>query len=219
MDPNQYKFTPYEAAQTQYNKSSDTTRALAELQDLASTGGISATDEQNLRARGISPIRSMYATANRDMDRQRRLNGGYSPNFGAVTSKMTRDQSSLIADQMDKVNANIAEMRQSGRLSAAPNYASAAQAESQLAHGVAEGNTRARNEASRFNAEGMFESQRNRQSDALGAAHGMTNLYGTTPALSNLYGTQALNQAKFKSDEDQRKKSNAVSAFGRMYSA
>jgi len=214
-----FGFKPYETAQTAYNKSPDTTRALSNLEELSRTGGLDASAQQNLRARGVSPIRAQYATAQRDMDRQRRLNGGYSANFGAVTSKMARDQSSLIADQMDKVNANIAEMVQSGRLSAAPNYASAAQAESNLAHGVATDNTQAKNDANKFNATGMFESKRAQRGERLGAAQGMTNLYGTTPALSKLYGDQSLDTAQFEAGQKQQKKTNALGAFGRMYRA
>lgn len=226
--PQRVNFNPVHASQTTYNKSPDTTAALADLHDLAETGGLSESDQQNLRARGVSPIRAQYATAQRDMDRQRRLNGGYSPNFGAVTSRMARDQSSLIADQMDKVNANIAEMVQSGRLNAAPNYASAAQAESSLAHGIAEHNTAARNETSRFNASGMFDAARtnagnamtanaSRSSDRLGAVSGMTSLYGTTPALANLYGNQADRSYQNSVASRQRRRSGGVAAFGAMY--
>lgn len=221
-------YNPYRAEQTTYEKSEDTTRALAELQDLAATGGLSASDQQNLRARGISPIRSMYATAQRDMDRNRRLNGGYSPNYGAVTAKFARDQSSLIADQMDKVNANIAEMVQSGRLSAAPNYASAAQAESALRHGIAESNTSNRQQANRDNAQGLFgasqfnaanknEFLRKGQEDKVAAARGMTDLYGTTPALANLYGSQARNDRDFKQSTANAKASQKVNAFRSIY--
>lgn len=213
-----YGFNPYTAAQTRYDKSPDTTAALSNLNELSRTGGLDDAAQQNLRARGMSPIRSMYATASRDMDRNRRLSGGYSPNFGAATAKMTRDQSSLIADQMDKVNGTIAEMVQSGRLSAAPNYASAAQAESQLKHNVGMDNTQATNEASKFNAQGMFESQRQRRGDRLGAAQGMSNLYGTTPALSKLYGDQAMDTARFTQNTNQQKKQNAIDLFGKSYS-
>jgi hypothetical protein len=215
----QYKFDPYTAAQATYSRSPDTTAALASLNELSRTGGLSDTDQQNLRARGVSPIRAQYATAQRDMDRQRRLNGGYSPNFGAVTAKMTRDQSSLIADQMDKVNANIAQMVQSGKLSAAPNYASAAQAESELKNKFELENTNAKNEANRFNASGMFESRKNQLNDRLSAAQGMTSLYGTTPARSSLYNNNALDNAQFQNNVTQQKKNSAIGAFGRMYRA
>ena len=209
-------YTPYQAEKAQYNKSADTTSALASLKDLSETGGLSGADQQNLRARGISPIRSMYATAQRDMDRNRRLSGGYSPNFGAATAKMTRDMSSQIADQMDNVNARIAEMVQSGKLSAAPNYASAAQAESELSSKFSLSNRDAENEARRTNAMGLFEGKRDQKNLAAEAARGMTSLYGTTPALPKLYGDQAQDTAKFTADENQRKKNTALDLFGKM---
>lgn len=212
-----YAFNPVSAAQTTYNKSADTTAALSSLRDLAETGGLSGADQQNLRARGMSPIRAQYATAQRDMDRQRRLNGGYSPNFGAVTSRMARDQSSLIADQMDKVNANIAEMVQSGKLSAAPNYASAAQAESELAHRVASSNTAAKNEANMFNAKGILETGMQRRGDRMQAAQGMTQLYGTTPARTSLSQNNALQNAEFQNQMKQQKRNTGLGIMRTMY--
>jgi len=212
-----YRFNPVTAAQSSYNKSADTTAALASLRDLSETGGLSGADQQNLRARGMSPIRAQYATAQRDMDRQRRLNGGYSPNFGAVTSRMARDQSSLIADQMDKVNANIAQMVQSGKLSAAPNYASAAQAESELAHRVGMSNTAARNDANMFNAKGMIDARMQQRGDRMQAATGMTQLYGTTPARTAQSQNNALQNAEFQNLVKQQKKNTGVGVMRTMY--
>ena len=209
-------YTPYQAEKAAYTRSADTTSALASLKDLSETGGLSGADQQNLRARGISPIRAQYATAQRDLDRNRRLSGGYSPNFGAVTSKMTRDQSSLIADQMTNVNARIAEMVQSGKLSAAPNYASAAQAESELGSKFALSNRDAENEARRSNAMGLFESKRNQRSLAANAAQGMTQLYGTTPALPELYGKQAADTRDFQAEQNQRKRRAGIDLLGTM---
>lgn len=213
----------YDPALATYNKSQDTTSALASLKDLTATGGLSGEDQQNLRARGISPIRAMYATAQRDMDRKRNLAGGYSANYGAVTSKMARDQSSLLSDKMQDVNAGIAEMVQRGKLSAAPQYASAAQAESELGNKFEFANQEAKNEARRFNATNIFDKERGRRGDKLGAAQGMTNLYGTTPALVNTYGNQAMDTAKFQNDVNQNKKRMAAgvvanqSGMGRRY--
>ena len=209
-------FQPYTPERATYNKSADTTDALAKLRDLSDSGGLSGSDQQNLRARGISPIRAMYATAARDMNRQRSLSGGYSPNFGAVTAKMTRDQSSMVADQMDKVNAGIAEMVQRGRLSAAPQYAGAAQAESELGNKFNLENASMGNEARRFNAQGMFDAERMRRGERADAARGMTSLYGTTPALVNTFGNQAMNTAQFQNDVNQQKKKTALSGIGAM---
>lgn len=206
-------FTPYQAEQTAYNKSPDTIAALANLRSLTETGGLSGEDQQNLRARGVSPIRAMYANAQRDMDRQRRLGGGYSPNYGAVTARFARDQSSLMADQLDKVNAGIAEMVQRGKLSAAPQYAGASQSESELAHRVGLENTAARNAARQFNAQGLFDAERAKRNEKLDATRGMANLYGTTPALVSTYGNQAMDTAKFQAGQNQQRRQNAMDVF------
>lgn len=213
-----FSFSPYTPETSTYRRSADTTAALGELRNLSETGGLSSADQQNLRARGTSPIRSMYANAKRDMDRRRSIAGGYSPNYNATTARMTRDMSSGVADQLDKVNAGIAEMVQSGRLSAAPNYASAAQAESELSSRYDFENMNAKNEAKRFNASSLMQLYGDKRADRntansnrLAAAQGMTGLYGTTPALSRLYGDQAMDTAKFQNDVNQQKKRTATS--------
>lgn len=203
----------YDPALATYTKSGDTTKALGELENLARTGGLGAEEQQNLRARGISPIRAMYATAQRDMDRKRNLGGGYSANYGAVTSRMARDQSSLVSDKMQDVNAGIAEMVQKGRLSAAPQYAGASQQESELAHQVELANQGAKNESRKFNATNLLNRNFQRRGDQLGAAQGMTNLYGTTPALVNTYGNQAMDQAQFAQNTAQQKRQNSMNMF------
>lgn len=209
-------FKPYNPALAAYERSPDTTAALSNLQELTRTGGLNDADQQNLRARGISPIRAQYATAQRDLDRKRNLGGGYSPNYGAVTSRMARDQSSLIADQTDKVNAGIAEMVQRGRLSTAPQYAGAAQQESELKNSFNLRNADTQNEASRFNASGLFDAARAGRGDKLGATQGMANLYGTTPALVNTFGNQAMETAKFQNDINTNKKKMGLGAIGSL---
>lgn len=100
--------------------------AVANLGNLATTGGISPEDEANLRARGVSPIRAAYSAAARNIDRQKNLSGGYSPNQGAIQAKLAREQSEQLAQGNTNVEAMIAELRQKGRLSSAGQYASAA---------------------------------------------------------------------------------------------
>lgn len=221
------EFTPYVPELAQYSKSPDTVDALSKLRGLSETGGLSEEDTRNLRARGVSPIRAMYSTAQRDMDRQRRLSGGYSPNYGAVTSRMTRDMSSQVADQMDKVNAGIAEMVQKGKLSSAPQYANAAQQESELANRFSLENANAKNEAARFNTSNLFDlkfkdlanrrqDMESNNSNRMGILKGMTDLYGTTPALPALYGNQAMNTAQFQNNVNQEKKKTATNLLGNL---
>lgn len=107
-------------------------KATANLGDLAQTGGLSAEDIANLRARGISPIRSIYSSAARNVERQKALQGGYSPGYGALQSRLAREMSEQLAGRSTDVEAAIAEMRQKGRLTAAPQYAAAAERTSQI---------------------------------------------------------------------------------------
>ena len=84
--------------------------------EFADTGGYSSDDLANIRARAVSPIRSIYSGARRDIDRQRSLQGGYSPNRTAALAKMAREQSYTTADANTNVEAAIAQMVQQGKL-------------------------------------------------------------------------------------------------------
>lgn len=90
--------------------------SMSGYQNFADTGGFSPQDVQNIRARMIAPIRSIYSGANRDVDRQRRLQHGYSPNYTAAKAKMAREQAYSTADATTNAEAQIAEMIRSGKL-------------------------------------------------------------------------------------------------------
>lgn len=87
-----------------------------QYQQFANTGGYSPEDLANIRARSVSPIRSVYSSARRDIDRQRALQGGYSPNRTAALAKMAREQSYATSDASTNVEAAIAQMVQQGKL-------------------------------------------------------------------------------------------------------
>lgn len=154
---------------TPYQSSPDVTSAMSGLKGLAETGGLSLADQAAIRERGISPVRAVYANAMRNLDRQRALQGGYSPNYTAATAKMSRDLSDEIANQTTNVNAQLAQMIQQGKLQAAPQYAQfASQEESK---------------------------QQQRPLDIL---QRMNSLYGTTPANAALFGQQALQEQQIE---------------------
>jgi hypothetical protein len=90
--------------------------AYAGYQQFARTGGFSPEDLANIRARSISPVRAVYSNAQREVNRQRALQGGYSPGFQALQARMAREQSQGAADAYTDVEANIAEMVQKGKL-------------------------------------------------------------------------------------------------------
>jgi hypothetical protein len=85
-------------------------------QEFAKTGGYSPEDIANMRARAAGGVRSAYAGAQREVGRQRALQGGYSPNATAVQAKMAREQGQLTSDAMQNTEAGLAQARNQGRL-------------------------------------------------------------------------------------------------------
>lgn len=192
-----------------YSASPDVTNALNLQKQFAETGGYSDADKANLRARGVSPIRAVYQNANRDINRNVRLQGNISPNFNALKAKMAREQSQMIAEQAQNVEAGIAERTAQNKLAGGNAYSSAAQAESALRNQYGNMNTDRVNDANKFNATRTMQAD----DDALRALSGKTSLYGTTPALSRLFGDQAMQTANMEQDAQARTNNNAYSAL------
>ena len=188
-----------------YTRSPEVTESFGKLRNLAETGGYEAGELADLRARGISPIRATYANAMRNVNRQRSLSGGYSPNYNATMSRMTRDLSEQVAGATTNVNAAIAERVAAGRQAAIPQFAQYTGAENELANKYGAGNVEARNRAAEINAQRELESlnaQRGLEDLSSGrklsALSGMQSLYGTTPALVNTFGNQAAQAAQLQ---------------------
>ncbi len=107
--------------QNRYTTSADLTESqyrpmMEQWQNFARTGGFSPEDLANIRARSISPIRSIYSNAQGNLQRQKALTGGYMPNYGAASAKMSREMSNAAADASTNAEAMIAEILQRGRL-------------------------------------------------------------------------------------------------------
>jgi hypothetical protein len=110
--------------------------------NLSETGGFSGSEIAAMRARGISPVRSVYANAMRNMERQRALQGGYSPNYMAASSKMSRDLSQELADASLGVEARLAPMIREGKLAGLEGLRGIGEAEADRAAKIAESNRR-----------------------------------------------------------------------------
>ncbi len=167
---------------------SDPFKSYSGYEDFSKTGGYSDDDIRNLRARGTAPVRAMYGNVQREMNRQRSLQGGYSPNFMASMSKMARDQSAAQADAQQNVEAGLAEQIRSGRLQGLGGMRDIET--SRLGADV---------DVSKFNAmadmnTGMFNNQQgqNKFNNRLNALGGMSGLYGTSPGMSGTFGNQLL---------------------------
>ena len=94
----------------------DYNTVLSGYRDFATTGGFSPEDLANIRARAVSPIRAVYANAQMNLNRQRALQGGYSPGFQAAMSRMSREQSMSQADAAVNREAELAQQIREGKL-------------------------------------------------------------------------------------------------------
>jgi hypothetical protein len=207
-------FSPISPQIAPYQEDDRSKQAISNLQELSQTGGYSQQGIQDLRERGVSPVRSIYASANRNLQRAKGLSGGYSPNFGALTAKMAREMSDEIGQRLTDVNAGIAQNVASNRLSVAPQYAGAAQRANEDQTAANQRNADIFNDtnkfnagsaldASKFNADAFMNAQRTNFGNRLGAIQGQANLYGTTPALTNLFGQQVSNARGLNQNQQQ----------------
>jgi len=215
---------PITPERVSYSQTPDVASSMAGLKDLSTTGGLGEEGIRDLRARGISPIRSVYANAQRNMDRQKSLSGGYSPNYNATSSRMARELSEQVAGATTDVNARIAEMVQRGKLSAAPQYAQFAGQEAGAERDINKFNADAAFRAQEFGGSNKLAALRgmegvlNQPDKRFEALRGMTSLYGTTPALASTFGNQALSAAQLQQQATQSAQntaSNALSTISR----
>lgn len=194
-----------------YSRSGDLDTAIRGLSEYSRTGGYSDSDISNIRERGISPIRSVYANAKRDMSRQRNLQGGRFSNYGALASKMAREQADLLGGASTKVNADIAQMVASGKLNALNSLGGFTSRENELINSTNTKNNELTNEVSRYNTgeksrvdelnskmqmmidETNAKNRMGNTNNELSALSGKSSLYGTTPALTHEFGQQVLN--------------------------
>ena len=167
----------------------DPFKSYAGYEEFSKTGGYSPQDIANMRSRGISPIRAAYSNAEREVGRQRSLQGGYSPNAVSTLAKMAREQGQGAADATQNVEAGLAEARNKGRLAGLGGM-----------YGVEGQRLGADLDVARFNAQANMSAAASGQNAAqeaqanqLRALGGMTNLYGTNPGMSETFGNQAIN--------------------------
>jgi hypothetical protein len=179
---------------------SDPFKSYGGFEEFSTTGGYSRNDIANMRARGASPVRAAYANAEREVGRQRSLQGGYSPNAVATMAKMAREQGQASADAMQNVEAGLAEARNKGRLAGLTGMSGieGQRLDAQLKAGMFNADAQARAQAQNIqageNAAGR-SSAASAQSSAnqLAALSGMRQMYGTTPGMTEVFGNQLLN--------------------------
>jgi hypothetical protein len=212
---------------TPYKQSTDVTGSLSNLSDLTSTGGYSPQGIADIRERDISPTRSIYANAQQNIERQKALSGGYSPNYNAVTASMARDESNQIAGIDTAANAGIAQNVASNRIASAPSYASASananaaqtqsdQNNANIINQINDANANRATSIGEFNVGTNLDAQKVNRTGALGAIQGQASLYGTTPALTNTFGNQVV-AANQLGQNQQQLNNQKLTAIGGRY--
>ena len=195
-----YSAVSWAPEQIKYN---DPFTSYAGYEDFSKTGGYSPADIANMRARGVAPVRAAYANAEREVARQRSLQGGYSPNAFALQGRMAREQSQLGADATQAVEAGLAEARNTGRLKGLEGMTDvekqrlAADLDVQKYNAnakmtAAQSNAGAANSAAAHNSSMAAAGSAASRADQFRALSGMTSLYGATPGMAQLYGDQVL---------------------------
>ncbi len=186
---------PFTFERVNYERDPETFgRAISGYTDFANTGGYSPQDIQELRARGISPIRAAYGNAMMQLDRQRSLQGGYSPNFTAATAQMQRELPQQLSDATTNVNAQLAEAIRSGKLAGLSGLTGIGGDEGGWKMNAALANQGADLQAQNL-TEQALSAKEGRQLQAqqlLGSSLDMERgLYGTSPGAAATFGDQA----------------------------
>lgn len=168
-----------------YTRSGDMAKAMGGYSTFADTGGYSPQDVQELRARGISPIRAAYGNTMQELDRARALGGpGGATNYIAAAGRAQRELPQQMADAMTGVNAQLAQDIRQGKLAGMQGLQQGAVQEAQLDQ-----------RAKELTQQGMSDWQaRQIAANELGlkSFEGQQSLYGTTPGMASTFGNQAL---------------------------
>ncbi len=170
-----------------------TNESLAGYSDFAKTGGYSDRDIADLRARAIAPTRAIYGNAQNNINRQRSLQGGYSPNYTASSAKLAREMSQSIGDANINANASIADQIRSGKLAGLSGLAQTSLGQQGADTSLNSINSQLNNQLRLAGLSGMSDLDKTQLGAKLSGIGGMSNLYGTAPGLSGQTGNMALN--------------------------
>jgi hypothetical protein len=140
--------------------------------EFAQTGGYSPQDIENIRARMIAPIRSIYSSARQNVERAKALNPTLT-NIPGAEAKLAREQSYALTDKTTDAEAALAEAIRSGKLAGLGGLTNIG-----------------------MGARGQdLQAMLGSGGQALQGLSGMTGLYGTEPGLSRMFGQQMLTSA------------------------
>lgn len=182
----------------------------------ANTGGYSGDDIRDLRARGISPIRSAYGNTMQNLSRSQSLSGG-SPNYVAAVSRAQRELPQQLADATQNVNAQLAESIRSGKLAGLAGMTGITEAEGNRSLQANLANQQADLRAQELTESGMSAREARQIAAAelsLKGLEGQRSLYSSTPGLASTFGNQALQAYNQRANLDQIRNNYGLGLIG-----
>jgi hypothetical protein len=175
---------PVSAERVDYNRTPEMEEAFGGYRNFMNTGGFSAQDIADMRARGVSPIRSTYANMQNELERQKNLQGGYSPNMAAAMTRMRGSTSQQMADQVQNINAYLTEQIQKGKMFGTSGMGDLSTRDTEFSQ-----RAKLANQAASLQAAGINASHPDPRLQAL---MGASSLYSATPGLMGTTGNQLL---------------------------
>lgn len=158
-------------------------------QNFADTGGYTPEGIAAMRARSLAPMRAAYADANRGVEKQKSLQGGYSPNYTAAKAKMAREMSQGLGDASMNVEAELASRINQGKLAGMQGLNQTAATGQGLQNSIDSMNAQSRIAG----LSGMNQSTSAGLQAMLNALGGASNVYGSAPGLANMTQSGLMN--------------------------
>lgn len=149
------------------------------------TGGITANDERDMRRASTSVIPSFFRGMQSDMDRMRRVQGGYSGGYTAQNAALARDSARAAANADVDAEGKLAQMRVAGKQFGTQGlenffgrYGDTYNQNQRFGLGML-------NDQDRWERESQMRLNSEDTQNDFAAANGLLGLYGTSPAGTN----------------------------------
>lgn len=150
--------------------------------NLMDTGGWSAADKQNLRARSSSGIPAMFSGLRNQMATSSAAQGGYSPGYTSQISKSMRDQTSAAIDNTRNTELGLADSIRAGKISGSDILDRSIGGAGNIRNSI----MGARQQGKQFGLSGLSNLGQSSIQGMLGAAGGVGNLYSSAPGFEDM---------------------------------
>lgn len=101
---------------TQNQANQNLNPASSGYQNFAATGGITPQQQQLTRVQAQQGVAGLYDSMKQNLDRQKAIQGGYSPGFGANEAQLARQGSASASNAVNSADLGLLQQIQQGKL-------------------------------------------------------------------------------------------------------